>query len=80
MSAVRQPPSVWLEEETAALIRLQSEIWSEFESDRAIPGGRWNEVARRLALLNVSQQPRSRKQCYNKWVRMQESQANKEAR
>ncbi|KAI8054429.1 hypothetical protein BDF22DRAFT_742355 [Syncephalis plumigaleata] len=79
MSAVRQPPSVWQEEETSALIRLQSEVWSEYESDRAIQGGRWNEVARRLALLNVSQQPRSRKQCYNKWVRMQESQTNKEA-
>ncbi|RKP26026.1 hypothetical protein SYNPS1DRAFT_28262 [Syncephalis pseudoplumigaleata] len=77
MSSARQPPSVWLEDETATLVRLQAEVWAEFESDRAIPGGRWNEVARRLALLNVSQQPRSRKQCYNKWVRMQESQANK---
>ena len=80
MSTQRQPPSVWLEEETATLVRLQTEVWAEFESDRAIPGGRWNEVARRLALLKLNSQSRSRKQCYNKWVRMQDSNANKEAR
>jgi hypothetical protein len=66
-------PVPWLEEETNMLLRLQAEVWREYESDRMISGGRWNEVARRLAATGVSKHVRSRKQCYNKWLRVQDA-------
>ncbi|RKP07204.1 hypothetical protein THASP1DRAFT_24604 [Thamnocephalis sphaerospora] len=66
-------PVPWFEEETNMLLRVQAEVWREYESDRMITGGRWNEVARRLAATGVSKHTRSRKQCYNKWLRLQDA-------